>query len=436
MNSDSWGRRHRSAFFLGVVCLAACGGSVVPQPTQSRGNPIVVLDPPSLRIAAPGRVAAGDTITVLGSGFQASAEIVLRIEGTFRPDLGPEENVNFTVPARYVDSGRVEWDFEPEVPPLGFGNSVGVLRASVTAIQSEGDVASDPSPPMEVTLDVGPSLILWSAAPENIQCGERFVGATLVRDEFGPRMFEIEAEAIGLEEPIEMRVSWLMLGTAPDVNAPLPESERIRELMLIDRHGLFTLDPGYLPFGDLSGNVQVSLFAEDATGVVLQRNFNIEVRREYTIEYDGNVELRELFAPVQVSSCLPGGEFGRNVSYNGGQTESRSRTLGLSANVNFDLWVIDAGFGFNTSETVSSSESESLSVSGRVPPGQFGVFYRQTERLERTGFIVRSDVCGNRTEVGRAFVTDWNWAPDLALTSNGACPPAPPSNLPPAEVFR
>ena len=44
-------------------------------------------------------------------------------------------------------------------------------------------------------------------------------------------------------------------------------------------------------------------------------------------------------------------------------------------------------------------------------------------------------VSADEIVVGEARVTDWNWAPDLAVTQDGVCPPAPPSNLPPAQVF-
>ncbi|MEO1170936.1 MAG: hypothetical protein AAFX94_02640 [Myxococcota bacterium] len=436
MKSDTTGRRHRSAVFLGVLCLAACGDSVVPGPPASQETAITVVEPPSLRVAAPGRLSAGDTLTVLGSGFDPNMDIVLQITGTFTPAFGPAEPVDFAVPARFVDSGRVEWVFEPDVPPAGFGNTVGVLDASITAVQSDSDVASDPSAALNVTLDVAPSLILWEASPANTVCGARFVHTTVVPSVPISRLFEIEVEAVGLEEPVELRASWLVVSEQQDNNVIESEGDRIRTQTLPARQGTFLIDPRFLTLGTLSGNIPITLVAEGADGTLLQRTYDLELRRESIVEYDGNVVVRELLAPVQVSSCLPGGEFGRNVTYNSGQNETRNRSFTLSASLNLDLWIVDAGFGFSTSQAVSSSESESLSLSGRVPPGQFGVFYRQTERLERTGAVVTTDVCGNRFEAGRAFVTDWNWAPDLALTTSGSCPPAPPSNLPAAEVFQ
>jgi hypothetical protein len=201
------------------------------------------------------------------------------------------------------------------------------------------------------------------------------------------------------------------------------------------RFSSFEIDFGDLPVGEVAADGYVTLSVEDGLGQLLERNLAVNFAREHSVAYDGNVRTAELYTPVQVSSCIPGGPYGKSVSYTGGSSENRSRSVTTSVNVGISAWVFTAGFGMSVTETISSDESESLSMSGTVHPNQYGVFYRQTERLERKGQIVKRAACGADTVVGTASVTDWNWAPDLAITTNGTCPPAPKTNLPAAQVF-
>lgn len=80
---------------------------------------------------------------------------------------------------------------------------------------------------------------------------------------------------------------------------------------------------------------------------------------------------------------------------------------------------------------VSSTETISRDFGGTIIAGTYGVFYRQTLRLLRRGLIVTYNLCGEAQSVGDYDLTDWAWAPDLALGDQ--CPPLPPSNLPPAQ---
>ena len=59
-----------------------------------------------------------------------------------------------------------------------------------------------------------------------------------------------------------------------------------------------------------------------------------------------------------------------------------------------------------------------------MPPNQYGIFYRQTKRLQRVATLWDAE---NRF-VGTATLTDWSFTPELA--SGASCPPA--SSLPAA----
>ena len=104
--------------------------------------------------------------------------------------------------------------------------------------------------------------------------------------------------------------------------------------------------------------------------------------------------------------------------------------------------------GASESETVSEGMSEaesqtwvsstSLSVgqtlSGRLPPGTVGIFYRQTSRYVRRAEVRAYDLCGLANHVGELQFNEWVWAAELAI--GYSCDTEPPvSRLPEAECL-
>ncbi len=416
----------------GLLCVVAlgCGAeSLEPGPVKPPAPETAQLETPSVRLISPPTLTAGARVTVLGQDFAdpAVGKTILVFSGFFRGESGGSSRVEMEVPAEYENPGRVELTFEVGYPPAAFGHQLGTfegeLRAVNRPLQGQGDLASAPLP---VELEVGPSLAVWQVQPSSTSCSTDRVTRTLDGEEL-----ELSLEAIGLTPasasmPLRFSAEWVDFSGTP---------RALDELETATEYALMYLDFGALPVGQVSGTGYVSLTVQDGWGTTLSRAVSVDFARSRRVAYDGNVRIAELYAPVQVSSCIPGGTYGQNVSYTGGSAENRSRSVSLSANVGIDIWVLNVGFGISVTDTVSSDESESLSMSGTIYPHQYGVFYRQTQRLERQGVIMQRHVCGNDTVTGQAVVTDWNWAPDLAVTQNRQCPPAPPSNLPPAQVF-
>lgn len=146
--------------------------------------------------------------------------------------------------------------------------------------------------------------------------------------------------------------------------------------------------------------------------------------------YDGNYAVRERYAPLRVSDCIPGGELGREVHYHENQSETRKRAL-----LFVDLRGCDTPYsdftqpgGFSAIFGVDITGSVSTASSGEepsilVPPNQHAAVYRQTTRVERVAVLSRQG-----RYVGLAVLTDWFFRPDVAVGPN--C--IPESNLPPA----
>ncbi len=424
-------KRLHVLFGAASVLAVGCGdGGVVMQPTGE--DPPVVREPlatPSVRLVSPWQWSAGDFVTVLGNDFVSPDRgyTMLYFDGQFTEAGGTSRKVEMGVRATYRTAGKVEFQFEPVFPPDGFGHALGEFVGAVTAQNVDEESESPVSAPLAAEVEVGPSLILWRLRPEDDGCSHTpRISATV-----DGQALRFDVEAIGLTPTtaytaLEFSVAYGDLGG---------EARVVTKRLTAGTRTELEADPGLLPYGTVSGTVFFNLRVVDGHGTTISRTVGVNLALEHTVQYDGNIRVAELYAPMLVSSCIPGGEYGRSVNFSSGETESRSRSVTLSANVGLSLWVVNVGFGINVNESVSSGTSQSLAMSGEILPGQYGVFYRQTQRLERLGKILHRAVCGETAVVGDARVTDWNWAPDLAVTSNGLCPPAPPSNLPPAQVF-
>jgi hypothetical protein len=131
---------------------------------------------------------------------------------------------------------------------------------------------------------------------------------------------------------------------------------------------------------------------------------------------------------------------GMGVSFEQRHEETQSGSYTEEANWNWSQAVSQSETASQTVEQsgtevmrVRSSNSESLNFSAELLPMKYGVFYRQTTRLVRRIEVVAYDLCGNWTEVGTMHLSDYTWAPDLAM--GDSCPPFPESNLSSAQCF-
>ncbi|MFC1609901.1 hypothetical protein ACFL6C_02995 [Myxococcota bacterium] len=442
---------HRPFWLWAPVCLACCGDAHIMLPTDDPGEGLEPMQVPHVRLLSPPEWKAGDVVTVLGSDFVPPQRgfTVVRLDGEYVEDGGQSRKVDMTVRARYKNAGKVEFVFEPAFPPDGFGHAIGTFFGQARAYNTDEESTAG-SEPLSAQVGVGPSLIVWKTRPSSVDCPQRRrVEATVDGEDL-----LIDLEAIGMVPatnytPLTFRAVYTDLEGEPhEVIEQLGGGNSVRmdlDLgrlasgglgdyldMVLDLNDVELRD---LPADILDADVFVSLSVEDGHGNILQRTTTVNVGIEHAVGYDGNVHISQIYSPAVVSSCIPGGDYGRSVTYSSSESETRARSLALSANVGVHISVVNIGFGLNVGANISSASSQSLAMSGDILPGQFGVFYRQTQRIERLGQIMERSVCGDERVVGEAHVTDWNWAPDLAVTHDGVCPPAPVSNLPSAQVF-
>jgi hypothetical protein len=146
--------------------------------------------------------------------------------------------------------------------------------------------------------------------------------------------------------------------------------------------------------------------------------------------YEGDYHLTTRYQPVPVTSCIPGGVYPKELSYREDQSETRARSLSFDYRTNsvcaadpFALGIDWNGvFGIDTRSTTSSATSTG-DLRVQLPPGQFGMFYRQTSEVLRVARIYNGDIY-----LGVALLNDWTFTPAFGLAES--CPP--PSSLPTA----
>lgn len=87
-----------------------------------------------------------------------------------------------------------------------------------------------------------------------------------------------------------------------------------------------------------------------------------------------------------------------------------------------------------TSETQSSTELNSFSISADIFPGTGAVWYRQESRYIQRGVIVRYTLCGEEKVIGETSFPDYRWSVELA--AGPSCTPLPqPTDLQPARCY-
>ena len=249
--------------------------------------------------------------------------------------------------------------------------------------------------------------------------------------------------AIGVHRPLEIfyngNVSVAEVLAPTPVSACIPGGEAGRsvtynESMTETRTRAYSMswNESWLRNHTVSSSSSSTVGISESNGVGFATTDGESFRWEVGAEVGGEIGLSQLAKVGFKTHVNVGGEQRRDV------TNSANRESGLSASeTTTDTESASESVGGGEAESfmwqVSSSETIGTGFGGNVIAGTFGVFYRQTLRLQRQAVLVTYNQCGAAEVVGQVDFTDWTWSPDLALGS--ACPPLPRSNLPPAECI-
>lgn len=410
----------------------ACGSETTAGPSVSQ--PLAETEPtiltPTLTAVSPTTWTSGQVVKLVGAHFVDghAGKVMVRLVGQMHGDSGGTQPVDMEVEATYRASNKAELVFEADTPPRGFGLTTGTFTGQVTATNVSTRGAEAHSAPITTTITVGPSIIVERLQPMSQFCSQMRTPSIL-----NGEIIELDLAVTGMpagsaSAPIAIKAAYV---DATD------QAQLIETSITSGTQAPLTIDPGMLWQGDepegtndarASRDVGISLTATPASGTPISRNIVVTIRQPYEVVYDGNSQVVERFEPAPVSGCLPGGQTGNNFRYHESVRESREREYELTGSFKVDVWILNLGFGFRVSEGVSSDSDSDLEISHGVFPHWYGVFYRQTSKLLRTGQIVRYDGCGVGSVVGDAYVTDWTWAPGFGQSA-AACPPLPHPDL-------
>lgn len=495
MNNRKPQGRVASARLLGQICLgfALClplvGGCGTEDPFAEgpeQSPEIKEILQPQLRMVGPSGLSAGDTLTIFGERFVEPALGYTRVvfDGVYQATSGWSRPVHLEVDAEYVNQGVVEWTFGPNIPFAGTAQQeTGDFRGTVNVINIGHDGMIKPSPQaLPTDIQVLPSIIIREMRPVSHACGAG-ISATTEGTKF---LFKMQTTGLkaGTEiAPLRfvytfLRSNFRFTGYFRDQLSMNPEAlfpeqgplsviddvtdgdlsnlgTGIRNVYVekqdLTRSGLSNVALGTDRAFGLSGietapipqetadyyDAQVTVLAIDSEGMRAKRTIPLRVWSPVEIKYDGHSEVVRSFDPVPVSGCVPGGPIGTDVAYRQDKSETRQRALTFNASAGLDVnvWVVKASvqFGMGVNESVTSGVLESMNITVKLLPREFGAFYRQTLQLERRGKLVGHDPCGHTQSLGEAIVTDWVWSPDMG--KGKTCPPLPASNLPPGQIL-
>lgn len=293
----------------------------------------------------------GEVIEVYGTDFDADAlGHELHFVGNFEAADGSSSAVNFRSPARFTDGGLLRWGgFGPyNVPFANNGDQPGTFYGTVGVVTTKNNPAAPgevvevaDATPLNIVFDVQPSLVVRDFQPITASC------AGEIRRGVAGFPYRLEVEALGFQ-PETFTYS---------ISRPGEESnpQQIRHIAegatdVVGQGERFVLAD--VPEGQNSYTAVISVTARDAQGQALTTAFGVTVHRPIEIYYNGGFEVAEIYDPVPVSGCLPGGEAGRDVRYSENMSESRSRSANTSWN---DNWV--------SNHTVSSTDSATINTS-------------------------------------------------------------------------
>jgi hypothetical protein len=469
-----------SSLLIALTVMVGCAGGESEEGIAPTPKPRALLQP-TLRMVAPTAVAAGDVMTIFGKGFADSqiGQTRLTFTGVFQSTAGNIEQVHLEVTPRYVNQGMLEWTFGPNIP-FSQNNETGTFRGVVRAMNLGFDGSRKDATPLSTQVVVRPSILIKQLRPITAGCQPGLTDTT------ADTKMLIEVETVGLKAgngvaPLRFVYTFMKQhfqfegyfggqmgldpeglfpqtgpvsliddvtdGTTSRLGSGVPSTTYVHQGTPGPSHLPTGIDNQFqlshlrtAPLANLQANnfaASISIMAIDSTGQAIKRTVPLTVWAPVEVDYDGKVREVQSFDPVPVSSCIPGGDIGRDVTYVESSSETRMRNFKIKsevgASINLAVVQLNASFGVEVQGQVSSKESQALVLSGFVLPNQFAALYRQTIQIERTAKLRGHGPCGNTTSLGEVVVTDWIWSPDLAKAAT--CPPLPPSNLSPGQVF-
>jgi hypothetical protein len=340
-------RTRKPLSFLALVAAVGCGAEI----------PVVEENPPLVLGLSRTQVSIGEGLEIVGGNFLngGAGHTIVRLDGEYHTKNGPVHAVGFELRPHWEDANRLVWaQFGPfRVPFSPSGDELGTFHGKLTAINILPDETRSQSEPVDIELEVLPSIVIRELHPIDTQCD---APSKVI---LGGFPYKVSVEAIGFE-PVNF--SYVVFGE-PGVAAP--RIIRRQATGNIDSYGddgdlFFNLVPVDLPF-------YVGTFAVAALGTDgIERAIGLSYGVHNAIEHVNlrKVRVAEIESAVPVSGCNSGGQTqGRTLTYSEQSSDTRSRTVGVTWNESFSQQA-SSTTGGSTTETyginynISQTETE------------------------------------------------------------------------------
>jgi hypothetical protein len=301
---------------LVVTHLAACAASEPATPSDGDGGTLPPLPTPHLLSLSEDSIVVGQELQFEGNGFvdDERGYTVVTFRGRYTTTDGSVENVDLTVAPEVVSDHALTWtQFGPyRVPFVPSGNKTGVFEGRVFAtnrsILDAGDRVQDGT--LEASLEVLPSVVVRELQPDGASC------AIVAEAALNLLPYRVQVEAVGFD-PARFRYV-LSPGAITD-----PESlEGSATELVLDHQATGPVDalaeperPRFaeVPYGLQAYRGSISIRAEEADGTPHELQVRPTVRRPLEVSFTAAVIPAQIYEPVPVSGCIPGGTNGRKI---------------------------------------------------------------------------------------------------------------------------
>ena len=353
----------RSFFLVLLLGTAACTGGEFSDPPATAPPP--GLPVPTILSLSTDEIAVGEELLFEGEGFldDDRGYTVVEFVGVFTDDSGSGDAVDLQILPVVVSATELSWaQFGPYRVPFGatgvrLGRFDGRVRARNVSRGTEGD-ALQPEP-LDAILKVQPSVIVRELQPDGASCA--VVASALLN--LLPYRFQVEA--IGFE-PTRFRYV-LSPGTLdPDADPEVDGMAGSSHERVIEHTATGPVDaltPAERPrFAEVPAGLQayrasVSIQATSTDDTVYTLPVRTTVHRPLEVSFRAQIEPAQMYEPVPVSGCIPGGRNGRNVNYSESTTEVRSRTVQVGWE---NGWTSSYTQGHENTYTEGDTETNSL----------------------------------------------------------------------------
>lgn len=326
-----------SSFLVLSFTIAACNGATVPLGDASRPSSsahVLELSTYSESLGTP--------IDVFVENLPPEPQSVsLVFDGTFARAGGGEEPVSLSQPLVRSDDGALRWTtfgpfgnpFTPTNPDIGtFHGKIGV---QVT--MADGSVTTEDRP-LPIDFEVKPSIVVTELQPTTAACEKAALRL------IGLLSYKMKAMALGFEAlsfDYEIKTPEIVLGTDGQPTMAFDAQGNAQLLTRTVSHavsapvdsveGEEAIALPAVPADRKRYGVLFSISARTATGETVRSAFGMTAHRPLEFDSMGST-LTQIYPAEPVSSCIPGGDQGREVGYSESQAATRERrsTLTLS----------------------------------------------------------------------------------------------------------